>query len=448
MTIAETANSHADARDEPEVLSPRWLRQSSLYALIGFALVVTNFPKFLTRLVDANVASVGWRTILHAPIQAMQIVLAILVGPHPSEFFQRAMTCSFFLLWLFFALLAILSIHRHSLRMFACGIVGTVLGYFALHLLAWVAVAVVLTVKGTIFVVRWVGAVISAILSFVFHYTWPLLLVTLAFALLYAAYLWRGDLLVALRWLGRSVRKYAMRLAGGALFIALLVVILPALYDWVVKPILAFLSWLFTPIVQAILFLAKWVFGIVFVVLFLAIIVTILLASLAFVGSLLVTQLQAGWHAARSLRCVLIAGFAIGSAFALIVLVSMATPAVADSLNQAWLNVFIFAHVADIQTTTHFVTDAFRLFLPQSVESFAFAHLTNLQAPALDGFIFMIVMALASLSIIFRLFSVGPPVNEVLPLKFVVEEYAKIILGMFVILILIFVAAFVGESRS
>lgn len=448
MTTAETTNFHADVQDEPEVLSPRWLRQSSLYALIGLALVVTNFPKFLTRLVDANIASVGWRTVLHAPIQAMQVVLSILVGPHPSEFFQRAMTCSFFLLWLFFALLAILSIRRRSASMFGYGMLGTVLGYFALHLLAWAAVAIVLTVKGTIFVVRWVSAVISAILSFVFHYTWPLLLATFAFGLLYAAYVWRDELLAALSRFGRLAREYAMRLVGVALFSGLLLTLFPVLYNWVVKPILTFLAWLFVPIIQAVLFVAKWVFGIIFVVLFVAIIAAVLLASLAFVGSLLVTQMQAGWHAARGLRYILIAGFAIGGAFALIVLVSMATPAVADGLNQAWLNVFIFAHLTDIQTTTHFVTEVFRLFLPQSVESFAFTHLTNLQAPALDSFIFMIVMALGSLSILFRLFSTDPLVNETVPLKFVVEEYAKIMVGMFVLLILIFAAAFAGESRS
>jgi hypothetical protein len=450
MTMpSETTDFFGELEEAPSMLIKRlikrWFRPLALYSLTGFVLLITNFPKSPTRLINANVANPSAQAALHAPIHVIQFVLAALIGPSSREFFVRAMTCSFVVLWLLLLLLAVFSVRRRGIRMFAYGLGGIVAGYSALHVIAWAAVAVVVAVKGAIFVVRWVELSLAAIVGFVFHYTWPILAVGGA---LYLAFRARDQLTHGLRWLLLMIRKYARHILGTALVAGLLWLIVPAIYRWVILPIFSLLKWLLMPIAQAIAFFAAWIISFVLVAVFTTLVVATVLLSLALLGSLLVTLLQAGWHAARSLRHILIAGFGIGSTLALIVLVSVATPSVADGLNHAWINALAVLHLANTHATTHFVTTAFRFLLPQSVEDFVFSQLTDLQAPALDSFIFLAVTSLASLSLLFRVFSTRPIEDEYVPIPLVASEYAAMIGGLFVALVVIFFSAESGDSHT
>jgi hypothetical protein len=243
------------------------------------------------------------------------------------------------------------------------------------------------------------------------------------------------------------IKKYAIHLLGVAVVLGLLWLLIPSLYLWVILPVFNFLKWILTPVIHVIVFVARWIIIIVLATLFVGFVISSALLSLALLGSLLWSQLQAGWHAARSLRHVMIAGFAIGSALGLIVLVSVATPAVADSLNQAWINTLALLNHVSSQTTTHFVTIAFEFFLPQSVENFVLSQLTNLQGPALDSFIFLAVISLASTSMLFRVFSTRPINDEYIRAPIVAREYAILVGGLFVSLIMIFLAAQSGDSH-
>lgn len=430
------------------MLSKQWFSRLGFYALTGFVLLLINFPKFLTRLIDANVANPTWQEALHAPIAIVQFVLAFLIGPSAREFFERAMTCSFVLLCLFLVLLAVFFVRRRSIRMFAYGVGGIVIGYLALHVIAWAAVAVVVTVNGAFFVVQWVGLGIAAIAAFVFNYTWPILALIAVGGALYLAFRLNAQLARGLRWLLLMMRKYATHLVGTAVVIGLLWLLVPAVYRWVILPVFNFLQSLLTPVVHMIVFIVKWIVIVVLATLLVAFVITSMLISLALLGSLFMSQLQAGWHAARSLRHVLIAGFAIGSALGLIVIVSVATPAVADSLNQAWINALVFLHLANSESTTHIMTLAFEFFLPQSVENFVFSQLTDLQAPAFDSFVSLAVTSLASLSMLFRVFSARPIEEEYVPIRFVALEYIKMIGGLFVALVMIFLAEESGDSHA
>ena len=459
-TASETTNFYGELEETPPAFSKRWFSRIGTFAFIGFLLLLTNFPMFLMRLIDANVVDRAWRTALHAPIQAVQALIAVIIGPDAGSFFERAMTCSFVLLWLFIIFLAVFSVRRRGIRMLAYGLGGIVVGYLALHALAWAAFAVAMTIRGVIFVVHWAGIGIAAVVAFLFGSGWPLLLAVIIAGAVLLVRRFRNRLYQLLRRVLLLVRKYATALLGLAIIGGLLWLLVPLFYRWVVVPVVQFfyqliilpvfqfLTWLLSPVFRALLFVIKWLLTIILTTIVTIVIVSTIAVTLALLGSLLVTQLQAGWHAARSLRHVLIAGFAIGSALALVVLESVATASVAAHLNHAWIEALALFHIVGAQDTTHFVTVAFQIFLPQSVERFVFAELTNLQAPALDSLIFLAIMSLACLSVLFRVFSTRPIEDEYVPVTLVAWEYTKMAVGLFVALVIIFLMALSGDSHA
>ena len=434
-----------DAIADQEENTAHPVRKFVFCAVLGIILLFVNFPKFLTRTIEVNVAPGALRDILEGAVSGVQTLVGALIGARPVAFFERAMTCGFFLLWVFLALLAAFSLRRGSVRMLGYGSGGIVAGYFVVHLLAWGAVALVVAVGGALFVVRWVAWGIGAIVVFVAHYLWPLFLLAAAVMGVFIAYRNWDAFLDLLRRFGQFVRAYFFRIVGAAIGAWLLYLFVPALYRLVILPVWNFLVWLFSPVGSFILFLFKWIITIVGVIILVAVALALGIGSLALIGSLLVSQLQAGWHAARSLRDVLVAGFAIGSALALITLACLATPFLDQSLNHAWLAGLLGMAGTG---TTHIMSNTFLFLLPESVKTFVFTYLTNLQAPAIDSFTFLAVMTLASLSVLFRLFSASPLEDQHPPVSLLAMEYGKIVGGAFVILLLMFFAAETGDSSA
>lgn len=415
-----------------------WFRRLGSYSLLGIVLLAINVPHYLYRVIDARTADAGVRSALKAPIEAVQTILSALIGSQPDRFFERAMSCGFFLLLAFLLVALILSARRGDIRMFGYGLGGVFAGYFALHVIAWVAVAVVATVGAVFFLFGWVGSMIAAILSFVVRYLWPLFVIGAA----YACFLGRARLRKAIEWLRAKLEIYWKQLLGLGAVGLLLTLLVPAFYRWVLLPVWHFLVALLSPVVQVILFLLKWLL----IFLFTGIVAVIGVLALALVGSLFVTQLQATWHAARNVRLMLVAGFAIGSMIALIALVSVATPALATGLNQAWANALGVVGIGD--GSTRIVTDVFVAVMPGSVESFVMSHLTNQQAPAFDSLIFMAMMTLSLISVASRIAEPRSTPDEAVSLTLVAQEYAIMVGGLFVGVILILVSAATSDSSA
>jgi hypothetical protein len=210
-----------------------------------------------------------------------------------------------------------------------------------------------------------------------------------------------------------------------ATIVELIATILAAIY----RDILVVVGWLATIVLSAL-------------VVFLTALV------LAIIGNLVVSQVLAGWYAAHSRKQVILAGFAIGSAFSLITLVSIGTPAVSDSLNQAWSNAWELGGLHSAQSISQFVTTAFTVTLPTTVRDFVFLYLTNLQAPALDSFILLVVMVLASLSILFRTLSGNAEIDEVVPVTFLARQYVLLLFGIFLSILLSFAQAETGDASA
>jgi len=386
---------------------------------VGAIVLLVNFPNFLLRTIEVNVTNLALRNGLEAPVRVIQMGVSTLVGAQPELFFARAMTCAFVLFWLFVILTVIFAARKRTPILLACGIGGIFVGYVTVHLLAWGAFVLAVAIGGALFVVRWVGLLFAALAAFLSHHLVVALIIALVAVTLTAVVLFKSRVFVILA-----------RIAGAAAVIAagiwLLSVALPALYRWIILPVLRFLQQLLGPLLHVLLIVLKWI---VFTLVGLALVVfgaAVVLASMALLGSLLVSQIQAGWHAARSSKLMLVAGFAIGSALSLIVLVSATTPVLA----------------------THAVTDSFLFILPSAVKSFAMAYLTNMQAPAVDSLTFMVIVALAFLSICLRLLGLEPAEEEDVTIKFVVEEYVKMAGGLFVGLVMIALVPLAAINQS
>lgn len=442
MTVAQDIAAVAE-QDESggQLFQGRWIRRLTLNALLGILLILVNFPKLLKALIDASISRSWIRSALYAPIDGVQYVLKGIIGTDASGFYTRAMTCSFLLLWVFFGLLVILSIRRRGYRLLLSSLAGMVMGYIAVHSLSWIAVAIAVAIGGVVFAVKWVGATLVAIFKFLM--LGPILLGLIALGLLVVLFINRRFILRQLRKLVDLCIKYSVQILSAVGLSVLVYVVAPHVYRWILLPIWRFVL---LPVLHFLWMLVSFIFAVAIVLIGSLLLAVIGIVTLALLGSLMVSQLQAAWHAGRGVRAMLVAGFAIGSALSLLVLVSVATPLVADSLNQAMINPLGLFQPIDYPT--HLITDTFVSTLPKIVREFIFTYLTSLQAPTFDCFVFLVVMVLAATSVLFRVFSAAPLVDDDVSVQYVAKEYLMMAGGLLVGMILIFLQALSGDSSA
>ncbi len=452
-----------------------------LYLLLNFAIGVAvlfvNFPKVVTRTIDVNVESESWRRALKAPVEWVQVIVAGLIGHSPGSFFQRVMTLNFLLLFSAVVLLVVFAIRRRDPRMLPYASAGFVGGYVALHLIAWAAAIIVMLVGGALFIVHWIFAIVSAIFAFLAPLVLPaLLLAALAAGVYYFAAL-RSLLLRVLAWL----KEYAVAIVVGSVVLALLIVVLPIFYRWVLVPIGRFLLWLLSPIIAVFVYirdflawllspviaffvyvrdflawlLAPVVHAILFLLLWLLIIVVSLIVLfflalvIALAGTLQVKLLTSAWFAAHNRSELVAAGFAVGAALSFITLVSVATPDLADALNRGFDGAAAILGLGPhAGAPSHTVTDAFFFALPSELEEFVLRNLTNLEAPASDSLVLLAALGFVNMSVALRAFSATPTHDEQVDAAFVAREYAFLVVGLLVVVTFAFLSAGGGHSDS
>ena len=421
----------------------RLWRALLLNASLGIAFLLVNFPKFLMRTIDANVTSPNLKSDLYLPITFVQNIAGTIIGPAPLDFFERTMTYSFALLWTFIGLTALLSLRRLDIRLLLTAIGGIVLGYTAIHLIAWMAVGVVAVVGAVLFIVKWIAAIVAiitafiiSILKFLFGY-WPIALIAVALLVIYRFRSRMGQLVMWALGLGLVTYLLALIIPPLMKWIMHIFESIMVLLHWLLDPVFAFLLWILTPVIRFIVFVA----------------VTLLVALLALgilvvLGNLVVAQLSAGWYAGSGRKGVALGGFAIGSALALILVVGVATPAVADSINSACA-----ASIGLIVSGAQFIpghqlTDLFLTTLPSVVKDFMFLHMTSIKAPALDSFILLAVLGLANVSVFLKIPRARPHDPEPVPVQFYPAEYVALFGGLLVALLVVFMQALGGETQT
>jgi len=411
---------------------------ASLNVALGILFVLINFPKFLVRQIDANVADGGLKAMLNLPISAVQNAITLVIGSSPNGFFEHVLAIDFALLWVFVFLVVALAVRRSDALLPALALAGLILGYLAIHIIAWVATIVVAVVGGTLYVVGWILSIAHVIAAYISQLliTHPTIALVVGVGLLaFVGYRHRKLLPIFAAIIGLSV-------AMGAL-------ILFCKWIWTflrpyVAPILEFIGWLF-----------GWIAAIVVATMLAVFAVVVALGVLASLGNLALSQIKAGWEAGNGRKGMFAGGFAIGSSFALIALTSVASPMVAANFNEAWAGSFSLAGLIGggvSQSVGHQLTDAFALTLPGTVHDFVFAHLTNVKAPAFDSFILVAVLGFANLSIFAKMILPRASEDGVTSAAFYPKEYVALfgglLFGLFITVVLVFMQAVGGETTS
>ncbi len=217
-----------------------WFGRIFFYSSIGTLLILANFPKFLTTLVMVNVSNPDWQAALLAPLQVVESTLGLVIGGQPLQFFERTMTAALLFSWLFFGTLTLFCVRRRSFRMLLYSGMGLIAGFFVLHMAAWIAATVVVTVSGVIYVGRWVAGGIEAIVGFLVSNGW----VFGGLGLLVAIALLRSQFAL----MPRLFARYFVQIFGGVALVVVLAFAVPAFYNWVIAPVLRFFWRLLTPL--------------------------------------------------------------------------------------------------------------------------------------------------------------------------------------------------------
>ncbi len=232
-------------------------------------------------------------------------------------------------LWWYIAILVATSFVFMKPGRLAHGLSGLCLGLGSIVLLSWTGVVLVkiASIIGAIlaFVFSIVGAVfhfISALVAVVFPYLAGIALVIGAmYALVHLA-----------RALSLTLVKYVLAAVAAGAVVWLALPLLRWCYASLLLPILHFLA----PIVA-------WIFAAVgvvlmFVLAFVAVmgVAGVLVFVVGMLGRLAIDQFRTAWQGGRGERPMALAGFSVGSAFALLLTVTAGLPDVAAGIDAAW----------------------------------------------------------------------------------------------------------------
>ncbi|HEX3530145.1 MAG TPA: hypothetical protein VH988_24050 [Thermoanaerobaculia bacterium] len=411
--------------------NPRAAKELALVASVGLILILMNMPTFLTRAVVASAPEGAVQAAALWPIQATQESLSFLQQPTPELVFVRLMTWNFLLL-LAFLFAVVVSAVRHrdaGLLGFCAG--GLVLGFSALHLISWLALLLIKLVGLILLLLNWVFLAVQWCFS-----QWFILLPAIALVLIWLARDWISENLASLKGHLGDIASIALVIALGAGFVALLRWLGPLVSHWLWGLLGPYLGPFFHVVGVIIKFTS-------------ALLLFLLAATfvLSLVGRLLVDQVRAAWNAGKGRKEMALAGFALGSALALVVLASVGAPRLSSGVNSGWINCLgtldrtLGANVASstigwIQPTTVFVAT-----MPASVERFVLQHFDNANPPLVDSLILLIVLAMATISVTLALFLSREESTKGYSDYFLPREYLEVFGGLLFAVVLLFVAA-------
>lgn len=435
--VAATSNliitdRYGKAKTSPKTLSLRWVLSLLFHAIIGLIVLFINSPKLVALLVEENIKNEVLRDCILIPLNSIQEALLYIIGSEPISFFERAITCSFLLVFIWLIMSLFVSIRHKQPQWFLLAGMGLSLGFFVLHLLAWLAALFVAFFGISLVAFGWIKKAFGFILNFTFDYR----VIFLSIIVILTVYLIRKSIPALWRWFTTFLKKYWLKVTASIAAIGIAFLVIPILWTKIILPLwnsilspaLSWLMWLFATILGFV----------IFILLFIVFIAAIPFV-LALLGALLLSQLHAGWQAGRDTKYTLIAGFAIGSLLTLILLISNSNPDLLSSINSAWAKIFFNWEVLRSQVIP---IDALNFYLPEPVESFSDRFLVGTQAPVVDTAILMLILTMAIVSLTERLFSSEKCAPSSIKVEFVLVEYLKIILGMFLALVLIFIVGF------
>jgi hypothetical protein len=417
----------------------RHWKEFVVVAAVGLVFLCMNFPKLLGKLLYRFVPQGNLQRILAAPIQATQASLGNLRRPSPEVMLTRLMSWNFLLLLLFLALVALLALRHKDFQLPAFCLSGLALGYFGGELVAWIVVIVIKLFSWAAVLVHWIGSVLGWLFEIALHW-WGILAPLVVIVLVIA----NRDALRAMvaRWRGRSVdwprvARWTLGVLAGLGAIWLVVgVVGPWIWSFI-GPIVAFLGHLLGIVFHFVGKVIAWL-------------VTALLVALAvglvlnLAGRLLVDQVRSAWCAGKGRKEMALAGFALGSALALIVLMSAGTSSGAHGVDQGWqaslsaLDHAVGGSVFSSSLGSVAPAGSFWAVMPRAVRDFAVSYFDNANPPLVDSLILLVILGVASASALRGLFSsVASRVPHRVGGYFLPSEYLAVFGGLVVALIFV-----------
>jgi hypothetical protein len=424
----------------------RW-KEFVVVAAVGLVFLCMNFPKLLGKLLYRFVPQANVQRILAAPIQATQASLSHLRRPSPEVMLTRLMSWNFLLLLVFLALVTVLALRHKDIQLPEFCLAGLALGYFGGELVAWIVVVVIKLFSWAAVLVHWIGIALGWLFEVALHWWWifvPLAVIGLVLANRDAL----RAMLARCRELSvdwpRVVRWSLGALAGlGAIWL-----IVGVLGPWLwafLGPIIAFLGHLFGVVFHFVGKLIGWLVSALLVVLAVGLVLNL-------AGRLLVDQVRSAWCAGRGCKEMALAGFALGSGLALIVLMSAGTSSGAHGVDQGWqaslsaLDHAVGGRVFSWSLGAVAPAGFFWAVMPGAVQDLAVSYFDNANPPLVDSLILLVILGVASVSALRGLFSsIAYRVPHRVGGYFLPSEYVAVFGGL--ILALAFVVA-QGSTES
>lgn len=302
----------------------------------------------------------------------------------------------------FVCLLLLSSVRHRTVNIFVSGAGGLLLGLFALtwvSLLVFVALFVFAVINWVMGMIQWI---IAGILSFIF---WPPVLFTLigigvvAGAIFLIAQLRNLSLEEVLEWikrvLGRLSAKPLLAVLGVVVAAAVVWLVFVPLWREYIGPLLAAIAaWLSEYVVP----ILAWLFS-ALLTLILALLATAAVVAVLFIlGRQFMDQLASAHGCGRDMHSAFAAGFAVGAAAGISLLVCSTNDDYRAIVNASW------AGTSSVSTTADIV-GAVYAFMPASAEALLKGLFVKAALPIFDSALLVVTLFLANCSLLMGLLS-------------------------------------------
>jgi hypothetical protein len=277
-------------------------RVGLLSILLGIIVILFNFSTLIEKTVNNSFPGSTFSGMLGH-------ILALPKELHSVELLYTCLFACFCGLWLYLAMLLILSAVRRSIALAAQGLISFSIGVLILPLLGWCALLLYwvlwVFVKVVAFVLNILGIILHFVL-FLMHYLWPVPLGIIVISLLVWA------------WQKFRFKGFAF-IAGAGAVLYLLWPYLRNLFFSYILPALQWIENILVVVFGWIGFLVRWIL-IVFLVVAACIVA---LSGLACVGYFVVDQFRTAWECGRSRKGAILGSLSLGVSLSLIFIVSV-----------------------------------------------------------------------------------------------------------------------------
>lgn len=408
-----------------------------LVSAVGLLFLLMNFPKTLSRLVTDQVENQMAQDLLLWPIQATQTSLMSLQGSAPEAVLSKLMFYAFLGFWCLMLLLVVAAIRQKNGALPPFCLAGVLTGFFGLHLISWTALILLKLGIWLAIVVVWLKQILVAILGFFasWWFVWAPLM-ALALLLIFKREAWD--------WLRQHWAKLSLGTAAALIALFLIRTYFPPFWAWLMallEPVIRFFRLVFH-------FLAEvfgWIFGAGILILAVFLILNV-------VGRLVVDQIRAAWNSGRSKKELALGGFALGSAFALIVLTSMGVPGLSKGVNTGWQQALATVDgvlpVEIASASLGWIQPAqwFESTMPENVRSFVKDFLGHASAPLVDSLFLLVALIFTNASVLFGGILERQSTVRVVGSYFLPHEYFTLVGGLIGAVGVSFLAQFMEGS--